>query len=92
MRELRRGLAEVVDEVSASGGEVFAGPHRKPEVVLMSVRQYERLTAAQRRAVESAAASMQMEGMSPTAVEVEAARELAAGRIDFDEYRRRVGV
>lgn len=91
MRELRQGLAGVVEELSA-GGEVFAGSHRRPEVVLMSVRQYERLTAAQRRAVESATASMQMEGLPPTAVEVDAARELAAGRIDFAEYRRRVAV
>ena len=91
MRELRKGLSDVVNEVS--GGEhVFAGSYRRPEVVLMSLRSYERLTGAQQRAVESATASMQMEGLAPTAVEVAAARELAAGRIDFAEYRRRVGV
>jgi prevent-host-death family protein len=91
MRELRQGLSDVVDEV-LTGGPVFAGSHRRPEVVLMSVRSYERLTAAQERAVESATASMQMEGLPPSTVELEAARELAAGRIEFAEYRRRVGV
>jgi len=68
MRELPQGLADVVDEVTP-GGEVFAGAHRKPEVVIMSVEQYERLTAAQHRAVESAVASLQMESMQPTEVE-----------------------
>jgi len=34
MRELRQGLSGVVDEVLA-GEAVFAGSHRKPEVVLM---------------------------------------------------------
>jgi hypothetical protein len=91
MRELRKGLAEAVEE-TASGGAVFAGSHRKPEVVLMSVKRYEALTAAQQRAVESATASMQMEGLPPTTVEVDAALELAAGRIDFAEYRRLLGV
>lgn len=89
MRELRQGLAEVVEDVQ-SGREVFAGSHRKPEVVLMSVQQYERLTAVQARAVASVAASMQMEGMTVTDVERMAAGELAAGRIDFVEYTRRV--
>ena len=88
MRELRQGLAEVVEDVQ-SGTEVFAGSHRKPEVVLMSVGQYERLTGTrQERAVSSAAASMQMEGMPVTEVERAAAGELAAGRIDFVEYTR----
>lgn len=91
MRELRQGLAVVVDQV-ANGEAVFAGAHRKPEVVLMSVNQYEQLTAPQERVVQSAAASMQMEGMPASEVEIHAARELAAGRIDFAEYRRLVSV
>ena len=70
MRELRQGLAVVVDQV-AHGEAVFAGAHRKPEVVLMS---------------------LDMEGMPSIEVEVDAARELAAGRIDFAEYRRIVSV
>lgn len=91
MRELRQGLAVVVDQV-ANGDAVFAGAHRKPEVVLMSLDQYEQLTATRERVVRSAASSMQMEGMPASDVEVKAARELAAGRIDFAEYRRLVGV
>ena len=91
MRELRQGLAVVVDQV-AHGEAVFAGAHRKPEVVLMSLDQYEQLTAVRERAVASAASSMDMEGMPASEVEVDAARELAAGRIDFAEYRRIVSV
>ncbi len=45
MRELRDRLSGVADEVLA-GGDVFAGSHRKPELVLMSVRRYQELTAA----------------------------------------------
>ncbi len=89
MRELRQGLADVVEDVQ-SGGEVFAGSHRKPEVVLMSVGQFERLTAVQEQDVASVAASMQMEGMTVTEAERAALGELVAGRIDFEEYTRRV--
>ena len=91
MRELRQGLAVVFDQV-VHGEAVFAGAHRKPEVVLMSLNQYEQLTAARERVVQSAASSMDMEGMPPSEVEIGAARELAAGRIDFAEYRRIVSV
>lgn len=77
MRELRQGLSGVVDEVLA-GEAVFAGSHRKPEVVVMSVRQYEQLTGAQQRVVDSASGSLQMEGSTPTDTEIEVGRELAA--------------
>jgi hypothetical protein len=46
----------------------------------------------QRLVLDAATASMQMHGVSPTQAEVDAARELAAGRLDFAGYRRRVGV
>ena len=58
----------------------------------MSLDQYEQLTAARERVVLSAVGSMDMEGMPASEVEIDAARELAAGRIDFAEYRRLVGV
>jgi len=90
MRELRQGLSGVVDAVLA-GEAVFAGSHRKPEVVLMSVRQYEQLTGTQQRVLDAAVGSLQMEGSTPTDVEIEVGRELAAGRIKFAEYLRRVG-
>jgi len=94
IRELRGQLAAVVDGVR-SGGPVFAGSHRKPEVVVMSVSQYEELTGQAQdveRVVRSLAASMEMEGMALSATELGEVRLLAAGRIDFAEYRRRVGV
>ena len=46
----------------------------------------------QRLVLAAATASMQLHGVSPTQAEVDAARELAAGRLDFTGYRRRVGV
>lgn len=61
----------------------------------MSVSQYEELTGQAQdveRVVRSLAASMEMEGMALSATELGEVRLLAAGRIDFAEYRRRVGV
>lgn len=87
MRELRQGLAAVVDEVSA-GGEVFAGPHRKPEVVIMSIRQYEKLALSAEQ--DAALRSMDMEGRPLTSDEQAALRELVAGRITREEYLRRL--
>jgi len=69
MRELRQGLAGVVDEVLA-GEAVFAGSHRKPEVVLMSVRQYEQLTTARKRVLDSVVGSLQIDGTAPTEAEI----------------------
>jgi hypothetical protein len=40
----------------------------------------------------NAVASMTMEGQQPTVEEMRAGAELAAGRIDFAEYCRRLGV
>lgn len=94
IRELRTRLSAVVDEVGVSG-PVFAGSHRKPEVVVMSVSQYEDLAAQAESAeqfVQALAGSMEMEGMALSAGELAEVGELAAGRIDFAEYRRRVGV
>ena len=70
MRELRQGLSGVVEEVVA-GEAVFAGSHRKPEVVLMSVRRYEQLTTARQRVLDSAVRSPQIDGTAaPTDAEI----------------------
>jgi len=69
MRELRQGLSGVVEEVLA-GEAVFAGSHRKPEVVLMSVRRYEQLISARQRVSDSAAGSLQIDGTAPTDAEI----------------------
>ncbi len=89
MRELREGLADVVDEVS-TGGPVFAGARRKPEVVIMSVQHYEQLSADQQLAVDSALGSAAAEGLHLTDAEVAALRDYAAGRITRAQYQRRV--
>ncbi len=66
MRELRDRLSGVADEVLA-GGDVFAGSHRKPELVLMSVRRYQELTAASERGDKPVSPSM---GETPPGVAV----------------------
>ncbi len=69
MRELRQGLSGVVEEVLA-GEAVFAGSHRKPEVVLMSVRRYEQLISDRQRVVDSVVGSLQIDGTAPTDAEI----------------------
>jgi PHD/YefM family antitoxin component YafN of YafNO toxin-antitoxin module len=93
MRELRQNLADIVSEVSASNTTVvFAGSHRKPEVVVMSVHQYEHLTltADQDAALRSTLGTMDMEGQPLSADEQAVLRELIAGRITHEEYVRRL--
>jgi len=74
------------------GEAVLASAQRKPEVVLMSQDPHGTLATTRERAVLSAVTSMGMEGLPPGMVEMDAARELAAGRINFADYRRRVNV
>jgi hypothetical protein len=50
------------------------------------------LTPEQTRNFRNIAASMAMEAMPLTLEELRVGAELAAGRIDFAEYRRRLGV
>jgi hypothetical protein len=50
------------------------------------------LTQEQMHNFRNVAASMAMEGMPLTLEELRVGAELAAGRIDFAEYRRRLGV
>jgi hypothetical protein len=50
------------------------------------------LTQQQTHEFRNVAASMAMEGMPLTLEELRVGAELAAGRIDFAEYRRRLGV
>jgi hypothetical protein len=50
------------------------------------------LTQEQTHNLRNVAASMAMEGMALTLEELRVGAELAAGRIDFAEYRRRLGV
>jgi len=87
MRELRQGLAEVVEKVQ-TGGEVFAGSHRKPEVAIMSIEQYEKLTltAEQDAVLRSTLGTMDMEGMPLTGPEQAALRALVAGQITHAQY------
>jgi len=56
MREFRARLAATVARVTGTGSPVFVGGYRKPEVVVMSVEQYESLVGAarQREAVAEA--------------------------------------
>lgn len=50
------------------------------------------LTAEQVQAMRNVAASWAMENMAPTVEELRVGAELAAGRINFAEARRQLGV
>jgi len=88
VRETRTGLRAVLDEVARPGGEpVVVGSWRKPEAVVMSVEQYEDLSAraALSDAVRQVIASSRLEGLEPTAAEIATLVAVDAGRVDVDD-------
>lgn len=86
VRELRAGLAAVIARAQ-QGVAVFVGAHRRAEVVLVLVEQYEALMrAAQRReAVADALASVRAEGLEPTLDGLELLERIAAGELAEDD-------
>lgn len=87
VRETRARLRAVLDEVAGPGGEpVVVGSWRKPEAVVMSVEQYEDLSvrAAMSDAVRQVIASSRLEGLEPTAAEIETLVAVDAGRVEVD--------
>jgi prevent-host-death family protein len=86
VREFRAGLAATVARVSA-GEPVFVGSHRKPEVVVMSVEQYEQLVRAaqSREAVAEALASVRAEGLEPSVETLAALEQVARGEVSDDD-------
>jgi len=86
VREFRAGLASTMARV-AKGAPAFVGAHRKPEVVVMSVEQYEALvrSAHRREAVAEALASVRAEGLEPSLDALEMLEKIAAGQLDEDE-------
>lgn len=92
-REFRAGLAATFKHVQAEDGKpVFVGAHRKPEAVVMSVSHYQHLVAAseRREAVTEALASVRVEGLEPSADDLDMFTALGAGQIGTDELRARV--
>lgn len=85
VREFRTSLAATVARVT-SEGPVFVGAHRKPEVVVVSVEQYEALvrSAQQRDAVAEALASVRAEGLEPSLDALEGLEKVARGEADED--------
>ena len=69
---------------------VMSGAVREGEV--NDVARAAGLSQEQTHNFRNVAASMAMEGMALTLEELRVGAELAAGRIDFAEYRRRLGV
>jgi prevent-host-death family protein len=86
--EFRAGLAAALKRVQDSEAEpVFVGSHRKPEAVVMSVAQYERLTdaAAWREAAEDSLGSVRAEGLEPSSEARELLDHVAAGRMSEEQ-------
>jgi hypothetical protein len=65
-------------------------PATESEVI--DIAQVAGLTPAQAQAMRNVAASWAMENMAPTVEQLRVGAELVAGRIDFDEARRQLGV
>lgn len=86
VREFRAGLAATIARVT-EGAPAFVGAHRKPEVVVMSVEQYEQLvrSAQRREAVAEALASVRAEGLEPSLDALEMLEKVATGQLDEDE-------
>jgi prevent-host-death family protein len=85
--EFRACLAAALRRVQEPDSDaVFVGSHRKPEAVVMSVSQYERLieAAAWREAAEEALASVRAEGLEPSREGRAVLGEVAAGRLPED--------
>lgn len=87
VREFRAGLAAALAKVTEQGSAVCVGAHRRPEVVVMSVEQYEALvrSAQRREAVAEAVASVRAEGLEPTLDGLDVLESMASGRIEEDE-------
>jgi len=86
MREFRARLAATVARVTGTGSPVFVGGYRKPEVVVMSVEQYESLVRAarQRKAVAEALASVRAEGLEPSVEGLGLLERIANGELAED--------
>lgn len=91
-REFRTGLAAALERVKQTGEAVFVGAHRKPEAVLVSVRQFEALQEAAKRqhAVAAALASVRAEGLAPSQEGLQLFMAVAAGEMSTEEMRERV--
>ena len=92
VREFRADLAHTFEEVKDPNHDpVFVGAHRKPEVVVMSVAQYEKMAAAARRqAADEALATVQAEGLEPSTAAHELMDQVVAGDMDAEEAKRRL--
>jgi PHD/YefM family antitoxin component YafN of YafNO toxin-antitoxin module len=92
VREAREKLPSLLGSLGGEDAPVFIGAHRKPQGVLISLAEYERLVQAagqdRRAAVESAAGSLRAEGLTASEEVAQDAADYAAGRIDADELRR----
>jgi PHD/YefM family antitoxin component YafN of YafNO toxin-antitoxin module len=92
-RELRDGLAAVLDRLRRSPGTVvFVGAHRRPEAVIVSVERYEDLQEASERqhAVAAALASVRADGLEPSEQDLDLFVAVAAGEMSTDELRNRI--
>lgn len=83
VREFRANLAAALAR-AGEGETLLVGPHRRAEVVVMSVEEYQAL-AQQANAVTSAVASVRAEGLEPTPEGIATAERIVAGELTADE-------
>ncbi|ODU00676.1 MAG: hypothetical protein ABS81_22895 [Pseudonocardia sp. SCN 72-86] len=89
--ELREHLADAMTQVRGSEAPVYAGRHRRAEVVLLSADRYAQLLAEERRsAVAGAIGSTRAEGLELSPLGESVMRDVADGSLTFDEARTRL--
>ncbi|RTL68498.1 MAG: hypothetical protein EKK42_10240 [Pseudonocardiaceae bacterium] len=90
--ELREHLADAMTQVRGpSGSPVYAGRHRRAEVVLLSADRYAQLLADERRAaVAGAIGSTRAEGLELSELGESVMRDVADGNLTYDEARTRL--
>ncbi|WP_152514137.1 antitoxin VbhA family protein [Nocardiopsis valliformis] len=95
--EARTRLSELLAKLSSepAGEPVAVGAYRKPQGVLISVREYETLIQVyeehvRRRETEAALMSVRAEGGDPSPEAIDDVERAAAGEITYDEARERI--
>jgi hypothetical protein len=91
VREAREQLPSVLERFR--GGDrkpVGVGSHRRTEAVMVPVEVFEELTAERARAVTSATASVQAEGVSPSPETQAILEQWARGEIGTEQMRELV--
>lgn len=87
VRDFRARVRQVIDGVTGPGGAPVVVGSRRPEVVVMSVVEYDALMARAMAndTVREAVTNQRLEGLEPTGGEVAVLLDVAEGRVSVAE-------